>query len=102
MKFAIISILPFLNNPKDLDPSCKMDLDFWDCFGRKKLHLITKEIRYLSHKVDFYFCFYNIVSIKKHCEYKENSEILSFCKDCFSFMLEPPHEKKMLYTCVKK
>ena len=28
--------LPFLNNPKDLDPSYKMDLDFWDCFGRTK------------------------------------------------------------------
>ena len=24
------------NNPKDLDPSYKMDLDFWDCFGREK------------------------------------------------------------------
>ena len=29
-------VLSFLNNPKDLDPSYKMDLDFWDCFGRKK------------------------------------------------------------------
>ena len=29
-------ILPFLNNPKDLDLSCKMDLDLLDCFGRKK------------------------------------------------------------------
>ena len=44
--FAIIPILPFLNNPKDLDPSYKMDLDLWDCFGRKKLCLITEEIRY--------------------------------------------------------
>ena len=35
--FAIVQVLPFLNNPKDLDPSYKMDLDFWDCFGRKKL-----------------------------------------------------------------
>ena len=34
--FAIIPILPFLNNPKDLDLSYKMDLDLWDCFGRKK------------------------------------------------------------------
>ena len=34
--FAIIRVLPLLNNPKDLDPSCKMDLDFWDCFGMKK------------------------------------------------------------------
>ena len=34
---AIIRILPFLNSPKNLDLSCKTDLDFWDCFGRKIL-----------------------------------------------------------------
>ena len=34
--FAVIPVLPFLNSPKDLDPSYKMDLDFWDCFGRKQ------------------------------------------------------------------
>ena len=33
--FAIIRVLPFLNNSKDLDPSYMMDLDFWNCFGRK-------------------------------------------------------------------
>ena len=44
--FAVIRVLPFLNNPKDLDPSYKMDLDFWDCFGRKKHHLVSEEIRY--------------------------------------------------------
>ena len=33
---GIILVLPFLNSPNDLDPSYKMDLDFWDCFGRKK------------------------------------------------------------------
>ena len=27
---------PFLNNPKDLDPSYKMGLDFWDYFRWKK------------------------------------------------------------------
>ena len=32
----IIRVLPFLNSPKDLDPPYKMDLDFWDCLGRKK------------------------------------------------------------------
>ena len=32
----MIQILPFLNNSKDLDPSYKMDLGFWACFGRKK------------------------------------------------------------------
>ena len=29
----------FQNNPKDLDPSCKMDLDLWDGLGRVKLVL---------------------------------------------------------------
>ena len=29
----------FQNNPKNLDPSYKMDLDFWDCLGRVKLVL---------------------------------------------------------------
>ena len=29
----------FQNNPKDLDPACKMDLDLWDCLGRVKLVL---------------------------------------------------------------
>ena len=42
--------LPFLNNPKDLDLSYKIDLDFLDCFGRKKLCLIIEEIWYLEHK----------------------------------------------------
>ena len=42
-----IQVLPFPNNPKDLDnPSYKMDLDFWDCLGRKKHHLINEEIWY--------------------------------------------------------
>ena len=27
----------FRNNPKDLDPSCQMDLNLWDCLGRVKL-----------------------------------------------------------------
>ena len=29
----------FQNNPKDLDPSCKMDLDRLDCLGRVNLVL---------------------------------------------------------------
>ena len=33
------SFFSFQNNPKDLDPSCKMDLDLWDCLGRAKLVL---------------------------------------------------------------
>ena len=40
-------VLPFLNNPKDLNLSYKTDLDLWDCFGMKNLCLITEEIQYL-------------------------------------------------------
>ena len=38
-------VLLFLNSPKDVDPSYKIDLDFWECFGRKKIPLIAKEIQ---------------------------------------------------------
>ena len=31
----------FLNNPTDLDPSCKMDLDLWDCLGRVNIGIIA-------------------------------------------------------------
>ena len=37
MKFCYNTNLPFLNNPKDLDPSCKMDL------GSRSLGLFWKE-----------------------------------------------------------
>ena len=33
------SFFSFQSNPKNLDPSYKMDLDFWDCLGRVKLIL---------------------------------------------------------------
>ena len=35
----MVLVLPFLNNPKYLDPSYKMDLDFWDCVERQKKNL---------------------------------------------------------------
>ena len=38
--------MSILNNLKDLDPSYKTDLDYWDCLGRIKVCLIIKEIRY--------------------------------------------------------
>ena len=44
----MIRVLPFLNNPKDLDPCYKRNLDFSDCSGRKKVCLITEEIWYFS------------------------------------------------------
>ena len=33
---------PFQNNPKDLDTSCKMDLDLWGCLRRVKIGIIAK------------------------------------------------------------
>ena len=32
----------FQNNSKDLDPSCKMDLDLWDCLGMGKIGIIAR------------------------------------------------------------
>ena len=32
----------FQNNPKDVDPSYKMDLDLRDCLGRVKIGIIAK------------------------------------------------------------
>ena len=37
MKFCYNTNLPFLDNPKDLDPSYKTNLDLWDCFGKKNI-----------------------------------------------------------------
>ena len=42
----------FQNNAKNLDPSCKMDLDFWDYFGVEKFCLVNTEI----HVHVFYVC----------------------------------------------
>ena len=35
-------VFSFQNNPKDLDPSCKMDLDLWDCLGMGKIGNIAR------------------------------------------------------------
>ena len=37
-------IFSIQNNPKNLNPSYKMDLNFWDCLGRVKLILYQKYI----------------------------------------------------------
>ena len=39
MKLCYIQISPFLNNPKYLDLSYKMDLEFWIVLEGKLLHL---------------------------------------------------------------
>ena len=39
------------NNPKNLDPSYKMDLDLWDCLGRVKLCILRK-----IHRTDIVTC----------------------------------------------
>ena len=52
LNFAIIQVLPFLNDLKYL--SYKMDLDFCDCaqFWKEKiLRLVAEEIQHLRTKV---------------------------------------------------
>ena len=46
MKFCYNTRFTLFKQPKDQDLSYKTDLDFLDCFGRKKLCLITEEIWY--------------------------------------------------------
>ena len=43
--FATIWVLSFLNNPKDLDLSCKIDLDFLALIWKEILSLITEEMQ---------------------------------------------------------
>ena len=43
MKFCYNTSFTFLNNPKNLDPSYKMDLDFWIVLEGKKVHLIPNK-----------------------------------------------------------
>ena len=40
MQFRYKQLLPFLNDPKNRDPSYKTDLDFWDCFEGKKFSVL--------------------------------------------------------------
>ena len=58
--FTIIPVLPFLNNPKDLDLSYKKtDLDFWDCFGGNKALSYNLWIRvFLMNGIDQYGYWY--------------------------------------------
>ena len=32
-----MKVFSFPKHPKNLDPACKMDLEFRDCFGREKI-----------------------------------------------------------------
>ena len=48
MLVSYIKVFLFQNHPKNLDPSCKMDLDYWDCFGKGKTHL--------NQSISVYFC----------------------------------------------
>ena len=52
---VIKRVLPFQNIPKDLDPSYKMDLDLWDCFGREKSPSYNQ--RNMIHLLSFCLCF---------------------------------------------
>ena len=43
-------VFSFQNNPKNIDPSYKTDLDLWDCLGRIKL--VLKQF----HRADLVYC----------------------------------------------
>ena len=49
MKFYYNTNFTPSNNPKDLDPSFKTDLDFGIVLEGKNFRLITEEIRYFVH-----------------------------------------------------
>ena len=53
----------FLKNPKDLDPSFKMDLDFWDCFGSRSLGLLWKR-NFLDLRTNKVLCY-----ISEYCNF---------------------------------
>ena len=82
--FATIQVLLFLYNPKDLDPSYQTDLDFWDCFGRNKLRLITEEIRYifliykLAESIPWYSLWLPLVGLIHNIK-KSNGNINTYC-----------------------
>ena len=42
-------VFPFKNSLQDLDPSSKMDLDLWDCFGRENTKLQLYYARLILH-----------------------------------------------------
>ena len=50
--FAIIRVLPFLNNPKDIDPSYKTDLDSCHCSRRKKTPSYNRRNTVLRFKLN--------------------------------------------------
>ena len=64
------------NQPKDLDPSDKTELDLWDCFGRKKFCLITTEILVQEPKD------------KKESSLSFNSRVWQPCGSKCPFMLQ--------------
>ena len=49
----------FQNNPKNLDPSYKMDLDLWDLIRKGKTRIIAKfhrtDLVICSHSREFYY-----------------------------------------------
>ena len=74
-----------------------MDLDFWHCFGRKKLCLISKEIRYLKQKrnmwqtgkqISFFYVFARDSLTQMAVAFKINGR--SFSSDIHKFHIRLP------------
>ena len=62
----LITVLSYLNSPKDLDPSYKTGLDFGDCFGGTKNSVLQSK----KYGRQCHFSFQLMViysSVSKHC-----------------------------------
>ena len=63
----MIRVLPFLKNPKDLYPSYKMDLDFLDCFGRKRTLFYNQKIMLTSGIKLHHICLGSLIRMYTIC-----------------------------------
>ena len=89
MNMVIIQVLPFLNNPKDLDATYRMDTDFWDCFGRKKLILVSS---FLSNKENECSHFVSITDIKRYMTSETMGNFL-FCHIPLAILTSKHHRQ---------
>ena len=70
----------FQNNPKNLDPSYKMDLDLWDLIRKGKTRIIAK-----FHRTDLVICSHSR-------EFYYQMEIFFFFKKKISKNLDPSYK----------
>ena len=63
---AVLRVIPFKNNPKDLGLSYKTDLDFWDYFFKKTCPSYNRRSTVLSLIYEHIALLYFIQRVKNH------------------------------------